>query len=41
MELSAFKTPEVLGAFNPWFVLVDVCRVLEIGIPSDAARRLG
>lgn len=24
----------------PWFVLADVCRVLEIGNPSDAARRL-
>lgn len=25
---------------DPWFVLSDVCRVLEIGNPSDAARRL-
>jgi prophage antirepressor-like protein len=25
---------------EPWFVLGDVCRVLEIGNPSDAARRL-
>lgn len=25
---------------GPWFVLADVCRVLEIGNPSDAARRL-
>lgn len=25
---------------DPWFVLADVCRVLEIGNPSDAARRL-
>ncbi len=25
---------------NPWFVLADVCRVLEVGNPSDAARRL-
>ena len=25
---------------EPWFVLADVCRVLEIGNPSDAARRL-
>lgn len=25
---------------NPWFVPADVCRVLEIGNPSDAARRL-
>lgn len=25
---------------NPWFVLADVCRVLEIGNPSDAQRRL-
>ncbi|MBP7339087.1 BRO family protein [Niveispirillum sp.] len=24
----------------PWFVLADVCRVLEIGNPSDAAKRL-
>ena len=24
----------------PWFVLADVCAVLEIGNPSDAARRL-
>lgn len=24
----------------PWFVLADVCRVLEIGNPSDAATRL-
>src|SRR5690242_9049033 len=48
-ELTTFKTPDTLGAFefrvtnrdgSPWFVLVDVCRVLEIGNPSDAARRL-
>lgn len=25
---------------DPWFVLADVCRVQEIGNPSDAARRL-
>jgi prophage antirepressor-like protein len=25
---------------EPWFVLTDVCRELEIGNPSDAARRL-
>lgn len=25
---------------EPWFVLADVCRVLEIGNPSDAAKRL-
>ena len=25
---------------EPWFVLRDVCEVLEIGNPSDAARRL-
>lgn len=25
---------------EPWFVLADVCRSLEIGNPSDAARRL-
>lgn len=25
---------------HPWFVLVDVCRVLGIGNPSDAAKRL-
>lgn len=25
---------------EPWFVLADVCRVLEISNPSDAARRL-
>ena len=25
---------------DPWFVLVDVCRILEIGNASDAARRL-
>ena len=25
---------------EPWFVLADVCRVLEIGNPSDAAARL-
>lgn len=25
---------------EPWFVLTDVCKVLEIGNPSDAARRL-
>lgn len=24
----------------PWFILSDVCRILEIGNPSDAARRL-
>jgi anti-repressor protein len=25
---------------EPWFVLADVCKVLEVGNPSDAARRL-
>lgn len=25
---------------NPWFVLADVCRVLEIGNPSQAVSRL-
>ena len=25
---------------EPWFVLADVCKVLSIGNPSDAARRL-
>lgn len=25
---------------EPWWILADVCRVLEIGNPSDAARRL-
>ncbi len=25
---------------DPWFILADVCRILEIGNPSDAARRL-
>lgn len=25
---------------SPWFVLADVCHVLEIGNPSDAAKRL-
>lgn len=25
---------------DPWFVLADVCRVLEVGNSSDAARRL-
>lgn len=25
---------------QPWFVLAGVCRVLEIGSPSDAARRV-
>lgn len=25
---------------EPWWVLADVCKVLEIGNPSDAARRL-
>lgn len=25
---------------EPWFVLADVCRVLEIGLTGDAARRL-
>lgn len=24
---------------EPWFVAVDVCRVLEIGNPTDAMRR--
>ena len=49
MELSTSKTPEVLGAFefrvidrdvNPWFILADVCQVLEIGNSRDAANRL-
>jgi prophage antirepressor-like protein len=30
----------VLRQREPWWVLADVCRVLEIGNPSDAARRL-
>lgn len=25
---------------SPWFVLADVCRVLGVGNPSDAAKRL-
>ena len=25
---------------DPWFVLADVCKVLEIGNPSQAATRL-
>jgi prophage antirepressor-like protein len=25
---------------NPWFVLADICRVLEIGNPTMAAGRL-
>lgn len=25
---------------EPWFILADVCRVLEVSNPSDAARRL-
>ncbi|MFD0347278.1 Bro-N domain-containing protein [Kitasatospora aburaviensis] len=25
---------------EPWFVVADVCKVLGIGNPSDAARRL-
>lgn len=30
----------IVRAGDPWWVLADVCRVLEIGNPSDAARRL-
>lgn len=30
----------VRRAGEPWFVLADVCRVLEIGNPSDASKRL-
>lgn len=37
-EGNAVRTLERDG--NPWFVLADVCRVLEIANPSDAARRL-
>lgn len=33
-----FRTIDRNG--EPWFVLSDVCRELEIGNPSDAARRL-
>jgi prophage antirepressor-like protein len=49
VELSTSKTPDDLGAFefrvtdrdgNPWFVLADVCRVLEIANSRDAASRL-
>lgn len=37
-ESHAMRTIEREG--EPWFVLADVCRVLEIGAPSHAARRL-
>lgn len=37
-EGNAVRTLERDG--NPWFVLADVCRVLEIGNPSMAASRL-
>src|SRR4051794_609441 len=48
-EVSTFTTPADIGAFefrvtsregNPWFVHNDVCRVLEIGNPSQALSRL-
>lgn len=37
-EGNAVRTLERDG--NPWFVLADVCRVLEIGNPAMAASRL-
>ncbi|MDA2805723.1 BRO-N domain-containing protein [Nocardiopsis suaedae] len=46
VELTALEHPE-FGAIRhvlidgaPWFVLADVCRALEIGNTSDAARSL-
>lgn len=30
----------LIRAGNPWFVLVDVCRILGLANPSDAASRL-
>lgn len=37
-EGNAVRVVERVG--EPWFVLADVCRVLEIGNPSQAATRL-
>ena len=34
------KVRVVVRDGQPWFFLVDVCRVLEIANPSDVARRL-
>lgn len=45
-HLQVFKTEDrhdfriIDRGGEPWFVLVDVCRSLEIGNPSDASRRL-
>jgi prophage antirepressor-like protein len=38
LKTSRFRVIERGG--EPWFVLADVCRVLEIGNPRDAAGRL-
>ena len=35
-----FEFRTIMRGGEPWFVLADVCRALEIGNPSDAARRL-
>ncbi|WP_158599928.1 phage antirepressor [Azospirillum cavernae] len=43
MTVFAFEGLDVRitdRAGDPWFVLADVCRVLEIGNPSDAAKRV-
>lgn len=37
-DRNQFRTIDIRG--EPWFVLADVCRVLEIGNPSQAASRL-
>jgi len=45
-ELKIFKNPE-FGQIRVieqdkglWFIVADVCRILEIGNPSDAVSRL-
>jgi prophage antirepressor-like protein len=40
LEFEAVPVRVIDREENPWFMLADVCRVLEVGNPSDAAKRL-
>lgn len=39
-DFNSNQVRAVIIDCDPWFVLSDVCAILEIGNPSDAARRL-
>ena len=39
-DFEGLAVRTVIRAGEPWFILADICRALEVGNPSDAARRL-